>query len=656
MTAYSMQKCLYLTICLLFLAACTGLGGEPEIRATFPPPQLAAAAQPTAENTTPDVGYPQSPPDLINGAQIYAQNCTSCHGVDGRGDGELVLTGQVEDPGNFRDPTSAQEQTPRDWFDTITHGNLEKLMPPWKDALTEQQRWDVSLYTYTLHYTQEQLELGEILYTDCAECHGEQGRGDGPEAAEIERAVGDLSSPQAMVTLSDQSMYVMVVEGQGFVMPAYGDRFNEEERRAVVAYSRSLSLANVEQFTGGTVAQAATPIPTSTLDGSGLATALPPSQSESAEPDAVSRVVDISGSVSNQTAGGSVPAGVTVILRVFDDTGAVEDLTLETTLNPDNTYRFEDVTVEASRFYLTAVEYQGRNFASGLFPGTQEVFDLPISIYELTDDPAVISINAAVTELKVVGDTIEAAYVVQVVNTSDRLFTSTEAEPDGRFKSVSLTLPPGSLVVGVPDQPRYIIAEDQMTVWDTQPMQPGEERFLSVTYLLQYSDGAVIEYPMPFAVKGPIRVLVQPETITLTGEQFPRGGTETLNDEAYQVYGGSLTLPADSLIRYTLSGQTGESAAFLQTPGVVSSDNLPLVLAGVGTGVVALIGGVYILSRRGRGGTGSGMSKQRLIDGLVRQIAELDAQHDAGQINHDLYRNRREQLKTRLAELMDKAE
>jgi hypothetical protein len=38
---------------------------------------------------------------------------------------------------------------------------------------------------------------------------------------------------------------------------------------------------------------------------------------------------------------------------------------------------------------------------------------------------------------------------------------------------------------------------------------------------------------------------------------------------------------------------------------------------------------------------------------VVRQIAELDAEHEAGHINHDVYQRRRTQLKARLAELID---
>jgi len=47
------------------------------------------------------------------------------------------------------------------------------------------------------------------------------------------------------------------------------------------------------------------------------------------------------------------------------------------------------------------------------------------------------------------------------------------------------------------------------------------------------------------------------------------------------------------------------------------------------------------------------VNTDQVINGLVKQIAELDSQHEQGQINHDLYQRRRSALKARLAQLMD---
>ena len=38
--------------------------------------------------------------------------------------------------------------------------NIAKLMPPWENALSEAERWDVALYSYTLAYDEALLEAG----------------------------------------------------------------------------------------------------------------------------------------------------------------------------------------------------------------------------------------------------------------------------------------------------------------------------------------------------------------------------------------------------------------------------------------------------------------------------------------------------------------
>ncbi len=123
----------------LVLVGCSGLAGEPIIVASLPPP-----TQPQP------ISVPQSKPDLTAGAQIYAANCTRCHGVTGKGDGEMVTSGKVTGVADFTDPKLSQKATPADWYEIVTNGRLDKLMPPWKDKLTDAQRWDVTNYVYSL--------------------------------------------------------------------------------------------------------------------------------------------------------------------------------------------------------------------------------------------------------------------------------------------------------------------------------------------------------------------------------------------------------------------------------------------------------------------------------------------------------------------------
>ena len=97
-------------------------------------------------------------------------------------------------------------------------------------------------------------------------------------------------------------------------------------------------------------------------------------------------------------------------------------------------------------------------------------------------------------------------------------------------------------------------------------------------------------------------------------------------------YGAQLRLEAGDSLRYTLRAQQPTLP-----PGVVSLEVLALGAA-LTIGAVAAL----LVLRRGRGIA----DKQR--DSLARQIAELDAAHERGAINHDLYRRQRAELQQRL--------
>lgn len=637
---------LCLSALALGLTACAGLAGEPEILAVreqpLPLPTPAISDIPPVQAISDSV--PARPPDLFNGALIYAVNCAACHGRDGRGDGELYLSGQIPFPGNLREPDSARRQTPQEWYDIITRGRIENLMPPWESVLTEQERWDVAMYTYTLHYTTDQQARGRVLYEDCADCHGETGRGDG-ELVLSGRAgdVKDLTSQRAMVTLSDRAIFTMIREGIGEVMPAY-PLYSDDDIWAVVAHTRLLSLANAPALTA--------PPDAAQIDA-------PPAPQATPEVHAptVTRG-DISGQIANLSAGGGLPpVGTIVSLRVFDPVGfsPVEDR--QATLDADYRFTFADVPLEPEHLYLAVVRYQGRDYASGFAEGAQLLADpdLSIDIYELTDDIAAVQITGLVIQVRVIGDNVEISQFTQFRNTSDRVFTSLTPDENGLYPSVVIGLPVAAIVLDFDDPGGYVLAQDNLSAYSIRPLFPGEERLTAVTYLVQYGGGAVIDFPLIYALEGQARLLLHPpDTLTLTSEQLPSLNSEqTLSGIRYAEYGGFASFPPGESLRFEISGQGIPSTLpDLTAPlEVVDSNTLPLVLGGIMALIALLIGAALAVSRRG-GGTDA---RQAVIDRLLAQIAELDTQHDAGTINHDVYQRQRAELKARLAVLLENA-
>lgn len=133
---------LVLPILAVLLAACGGLAGEPQIVGQVPAQQQSSQ--------TGDVVAPNIEPDLVLGQQIFAKNCVRCHGLTGAGDGEFVQSGQVKDVPDFTNPAQHEGKTAEDYYRQVTQGNLAKLMPPFADSLSDEERWAVANYVFTL--------------------------------------------------------------------------------------------------------------------------------------------------------------------------------------------------------------------------------------------------------------------------------------------------------------------------------------------------------------------------------------------------------------------------------------------------------------------------------------------------------------------------
>ncbi|MBE0690125.1 MAG: c-type cytochrome, partial [Anaerolineae bacterium] len=467
------------------IGACTGIGGNPNVVGTLPP------SSPAPEER----GYPETQPDLALGAQIYAARCVDCHGLTGEGDGELVRTGQLaNDPGNFRDPASVGAQRPSESYATITNGRIDRLMPPWRDELNEAERWAVALYTYTLHYTPEQIARGRDLYVEnCAECHGAAGYGDGERATEFGGFAPDLTNLETMTSFSDDDLFVIISEGQGTDMVGLADILADDQRRDVAAYVRTFMLANSDA----------------------IGEQVPPQLAETAEPGALTTGL-IRGQVANGSAGGIVPADLSLTLVYFGED--LQQTSIETTADSGGNYQFADVPISADLRYAVAVNYRERTFVSDIVAGTSQAatHDIPVTIYELTEDPGVITIDHMVAQVNAVGDSLEITQVFTLRNKSDRAYTTSQATSHGRTLSVVISLPPGSVIWGFPDNAdRYVAIQEQFAVADTLPVLPGEDHVVAVVYIIPYENGAIIEQPLNYAFAGVARVLLRPESLRL---------------------------------------------------------------------------------------------------------------------------------------------
>jgi mono/diheme cytochrome c family protein len=79
---------------------------------------------------------------ISKGDELYSMYCFSCHGDTGYGDGPAGGSMGVR-PANFHDP-KIQKQKDGSLFWKLSHGKGN--MPPFKEALNEEQRWQLIVF------------------------------------------------------------------------------------------------------------------------------------------------------------------------------------------------------------------------------------------------------------------------------------------------------------------------------------------------------------------------------------------------------------------------------------------------------------------------------------------------------------------------------
>jgi high-affinity iron transporter len=110
------------------------------------------------------VPHPKTLPALANGNKIYVENCAQCHGRTGHGDGpsRQTMEPKTPAPANFQDPDRMGGLSPFKAFNTATYGIQGTAMASFA-ALTEQQRWDVAFYLFSLRFSPESARAGAAL-------------------------------------------------------------------------------------------------------------------------------------------------------------------------------------------------------------------------------------------------------------------------------------------------------------------------------------------------------------------------------------------------------------------------------------------------------------------------------------------------------------
>ena len=210
---------------------------------------------------------------VAEGRTVYARYCVSCHGPRGDGDGYAARSldplprNLMKGVYKWRSTPSGEIPRDEDLLRTIANGVYGTAMPTWY-ALSAGDRRAVLSYIKTFSprfatetpsqplvippqpaMTKDTIAAGRQTYErmKCAQCHGEEGCGDGPAATTLKDDSGRSIRAYNLTTGSLKSgnqpedIYRVFMTGlNGTPMPSFAEILKPEEAWQLVHYILSL--------------------------------------------------------------------------------------------------------------------------------------------------------------------------------------------------------------------------------------------------------------------------------------------------------------------------------------------------------------------------------------------------------------------------------
>lgn len=602
-----------------------------------PPPGYQTPAPITQE-----IVYPIVPPDLAQGAVIFAEKCASCHGDAGRGNGAAASSLPVEVPAIGRSEVALSAR-PADWFDVVTNGRMERSMPPFK-SLSDRDRWDVVAYALSLHTGQARLDSAKVIFEEqCQGCHGSLGKGDGARSASLN--VPDWSHPERLALLSEAELFQTITGGSGG-MPAYRESLDDAQRLALAAFVRSLTFSSPGRA-AGTSAVAGAEIAGTPVSSTGE----PPAQASGGTPAPAATgtgtpaEITLSGRVTNAS-GSDIPAGLEATLRAFD--AMQPAFTRTVSLAADGSYRFEGVETAEGRVFLVTITVRGVDFNSDPLHSAdladETAAELPVTIYDVSSDATLLH-----------GDRLHVFFdfsdpqMVQVVellifSNPTRQVIAPAAE-GGTI--LNFELPAGASDLQFQDgqlgDGTYVDRPDGFGVAQVYP--PAEGYQVLFAYNLPYKRKGTFELRVPLDVAETV-VMAPQEGVRMKSDQLTDAGARPVQGINLQLFTAG-DLRSATPLKLSLSGRPPQGAQ-------VNTGSTMTLLAGIGAFVLVGAGAaVYFFRRREETLARNRIEEEETPETLMDAIIALDDERRAGELNEEVYLARRSELKQRLKTLLN---
>ena len=599
-TLHGVTGTLIVSFAAILFTACSGSSQEKPISDLMKPAPIPVSA--TSNQA------PVSPPDSVKGGQIYATKCLPCHGPAGLADGSRATQIRAQGGQVARIVSSdlAVGSIPSAWFEVVSTGRIEKLMPGFSASLSPQDTWDVLSYVWAMGVQSSTLLSTQQTYIDmCQSCHGTAGLGDGPERGSVQMVSFADARWMSRTSLSD--MAATMITGT-----VHSNLNLDLTKRLAMA-----SLLRTFSYTYADTAVASHS--TNTGNGSIRLRAV------------------------NRTVPGQVVTGIPVILHSYDSTGEVFSRTVQ--LDGLGVATFASLPADPNLFYQANVLYSGARFyaAPAQFSSTLELSGT-IAVYEVTSDPSVISIGTYHYFVQDVGEgmmNVVEFYIFD--NSSDKAYVD-KPGADGTLRSIKVNLPDDATNLkfdgpGIGER----FYQDGQVIYDSDSVSPGAgASTIAMTYDIPYRSSKLISRGMFYKVAR-WDVFLPDNIMRISG--LTDKGLQPMQTTSVRMYvPESTTINAGGIASFTINGQPRS----IPVPG---EDNTAIVMGAIA--LVISIAGAIVLIMRIRSWKALNLDLEQEREEMLQELAEMDIKYSEGKLSAVEYQESRKELKSELCEIWE---
>ena len=346
---------------------------------------------------------------------------------------------------------------------------------------------------------------------------------------------------------------------------------------------------------------------------------------------------------------------LTVTLRSFRGMG--DELEPQTAVtDAGGRVRFADLDTSPDVIYILSAAYADLEYNSQQlnFAEDETILTVSLQVYESTENPdeANIQVERMHVFVDFAGGVMSVGEMYIFSSAGNRTFIGTVDPESGRRFTMRFALPEGAanlrFQMGGGGE-RFVVTESGFA--DTEPLRPGLTQQLLYGYDLRYDEADTLDFSRLLRYPtANLNVLVPRVGVDVTSDQVELSEISTVEGQAYLNLNGQDFAPGDKLTVH-FSGLQNIASQPAATNAVSTGLNPKWIAFGLAA--LALFGGLIYYSQQGS--ERAIEAADAPLDRLLRAIADLDDDFEAGRIAETDYRRQRQSLKSKALALMQES-